>query len=59
MSTGFDGLDLSKLITLDASDVDVCGPEGCGPLGDESVDTAVVELPSEKRSTPEQLVQED
>ena len=42
MSTGFDGLDLSKLITLDASDVDVCGPDGCGPLGDDSGDTSVV-----------------
>ena len=31
MTSGFDGLDLSKLVTLDGAEGDVCGPDGCMP----------------------------
>lgn len=31
MTSGFDGLDLSKLVTLDGAVGDVCGPDGCMP----------------------------
>lgn len=36
MSTGFEGLDLSKLVTIDTADVDACGVDGCGPVGEDS-----------------------
>lgn len=34
MSTGFEGLDLSKLVTIDTADVDACGVDGCGPVAE-------------------------
>lgn len=36
MSTGFEGLDLSKLVTIDTADIDACGVDGCGPVSEAS-----------------------